>query len=174
MSTSLTPTQAGCNPPLSETNWEDRALEFLERGKSRFLLNATLQTRQLPGKPRELIKRVLQSLQIPARHKGTVWPSVSLVPPEPQTGKEETKKDSRIKARKHWQKAIDTVRASRWPQLKKYPVINSALPNRSESMGDMRAKIPRDTVAVTLSQASKSPQNFIAIVMTSQKVKKST
>jgi CHAT domain-containing protein len=61
---SLSPAEVGCNPLLREMDWKHQALEFVERGRSRALLNAILENKMVvPREPRELMEKVLQAFK---------------------------------------------------------------------------------------------------------------
>jgi len=64
------PADVGCFPALRERDWRHQALEFVERGRSRALLNLILENKKLvPQEPGGLIDEVLQAFQAALRRR---------------------------------------------------------------------------------------------------------
>ncbi|OCL13543.1 hypothetical protein AOQ84DRAFT_385340 [Glonium stellatum] len=171
----VVPKAFDCEPRLTAQDWKHQALEFLERGKSRALLESIIRNEIIiPPKQRELLEEIASAATylIAARKRDSFNGNQTPVSGLRNSNSGETfiMNDDiwrRIRARMNWRRLILGALN---------PTLNSALPtrNHAELTVEMWAEIPQDTAFIEYGLASEASQGLVMLVITSQGVEEAS
>jgi CHAT domain-containing protein len=157
----ILPTNFQCDSSLTAKDWNHQALDFLERGRSRALLESMIRNETLlPVRQRDLLKVVASAgMEYIIMHRKTPTPERRVSRAAKASVVASDKEMRRLRARMNWKKALLGVLN---------PTLNSALPAPPGpgKINDIRAKIPADTAIIEYSLVSLVKKGLITLMMT--------
>lgn len=179
---SVSPSEFGCKPRLDAPDWRHQALTFLERGRSRALLDSVIRNEtRMSFSQKHLFEEVKSAVRsfIGMNRKDSFSNQRSPLTPISRTPSSPTFQADkcwsshaeegimkRVQIRMNWRRiALLAVLARSNPAL-----FSAFSTPKDGQLSEMRSKIAKDTVMVQFALSSKPPQSLMVLVMTSDSI----